>query len=504
MAILSRVSRVRVKVVKLSAALLYLLLVSIGAVVQADPKLETGKVSGLSSGSWVTVTLPQSYTDMIVVATPIYSPTGDKPAVTRIRNITSNSFEIKVQNPSDDALSGYEASYVVAEAGVYTEEEHGIKLEAVSYNSTTTYDAPSNWNGDLKSYQQSYLGPTVIGQVMSYNDEDWSTFFSRGAARTQPATSSALFLGKHVSEETNANLAREDETIGYIVFERTTGTYKGNKYEAGQGSRIGGVQNNRNGTIDYQNTLDNPDVVASHSGVNGTDGGWAHLNGSDPISDSDFDVAIDEDQIANAERSHTYEYINFFAMENSLTTQIILNKVVDNREVGTATVSDFPLAINGDTVVSGEVTLVMPNTTLVLSETNLVNYTAGDWSCEDLNDITTDFSSVATNAELSLEEGASVSCTITNVAKKIELSITKTVSHQTPAKGETITFAVTVGNSGPDIAEDVVVSDVVPSGFSVVDINDGGVESPSNTIQWTDLTIPVGEEVSVTFTVVVQ
>jgi len=61
------------------------------------PKLAMGTLSNVSD-AWQTVTLPESYDDMVVIATPEYSP-SDLPVVTRIRNAAGNQFEVRVQNP---------------------------------------------------------------------------------------------------------------------------------------------------------------------------------------------------------------------------------------------------------------------------------------------------------------------------------------------------------------------------------------------------------------------
>ena len=79
-------------------------------------RLATGIVSSVGS-DWQTVTLPDSYSDMVVVASVQYDGTVP-PAVVRIRNASGNAFDVRVQNPSDAALSNYAVQYVAVEAGV--------------------------------------------------------------------------------------------------------------------------------------------------------------------------------------------------------------------------------------------------------------------------------------------------------------------------------------------------------------------------------------------------
>ena len=68
----------------------------------------------------------------------------------------------------------------------------------------------------------SYTSPVVVGQVMTANDPAFSVFWARGADSTAAPSNSALFVGKHVGEDSNRE--RLAETIGYIVIEGGKGT----------------------------------------------------------------------------------------------------------------------------------------------------------------------------------------------------------------------------------------------------------------------------------------
>jgi uncharacterized repeat protein (TIGR01451 family) len=49
-----------------------------------------------------------------------------------------------------------------------------------------------------------------------------------------------------------------------------------------------------------------------------------------------------------------------------------------------------------------------------------------------------------------------------------DLGITKTVDDNTPYAGKTVTFTITASNSGPDTAKEVIVMDMLPSGYTYV------------------------------------
>ncbi|MFD2568565.1 T9SS type B sorting domain-containing protein, partial [Pseudotenacibaculum haliotis] len=83
-----------------------------------------------------------------------------------------------------------------------------------------------------------------------------------------------------------------------------------------------------------------------------------------------------------------------------------------------------------------------------------------------------------------------------------DLRITKTVNNTTPNVGDELTFTITIRNDGPDVATGVSIQDVLPVGYSnIANISNGGIEN-SNTIDWTNLTVPLnGLNLSYTATV---
>src|SRR5262249_44537645 len=56
----------------------------------------------------------------------------------------------------------------------------------------------------------------------------------------------------------------------------------------------------------------------------------------------------------------------------------------------------------------------------------------------------------------------------TETPQQADLQVNKMVSNPTPNVGDTITYTITVINSGPDPATDVTVQDVLPAGVSFV------------------------------------
>lgn len=238
--------------------------------------------------------------------------------MTRIRNVSGSSFKVKVDRADGltDAVN-VDVSIVAVEEGVYTQAIDGVTMEAVKYTSTVTAENNS-WVGEAQTYQNSYTNPVVVGQVMSANDANWSVFWSMGSSRTAPVNASNLNVGKHVGE--NPNATRANETIGYIVIESGSGTINGVAYEAALGSdTVRGFGNSTN-PYTYTYTLSGglntvSAAAASISGMDGGNGAWAVLSGAPALTTTSIGLHALEDQMNDAELSHTTTQVAYIIFE---------------------------------------------------------------------------------------------------------------------------------------------------------------------------------------------
>jgi|GEM_PF-684218 len=281
------------------------------------PELQKGVIQARTD-QWTTVTLDHSYNSMVVVLTPNYDKSS-VPLVTRVQNASGNSFDVKLDRAdgiSSDAVFA-NAHYMVVEEGLYTVAEHGVKMEAVKYYSTTTAEN-GNWEGDdyvdTRNYQQSYAQPVVVGQVMSYNDPDWSVFWACGSTRNLAPSATILKVGKHVGEDPDAT--RSGETIGYVVFEAGVGNIDGEGFVAAVSSdTIRGVDNSPGYTQTFAELPSISAAIASSAAMDGVNGGWAVLYGSNPVTTTSIELAIDEDRMGDSERRHTTEQVAYIVFD---------------------------------------------------------------------------------------------------------------------------------------------------------------------------------------------
>ena len=276
------------------------------ALIQPKPYME---VIASVTDQWQTVSLPESYISPVIVTTLVNS-NSSAPIVTRIDNVTSNSFDIKVQRADGvtSSLGSFDVTYMVVEEGVFNETDHGIQMEAFLHESTKT-NFKNSWIGDSVSMINSYTVPVVFGQVMSTNDDEWSTFWAYGSSRTNPVSNGNLNIGKHVAEDTLKT--RANETLGCVIVEQGQVELNANIFNFLLGAdTVNGVGN---GGVNYSG-LSGDVAVATLNGLDGGDGGWAVLYENIKPNNGDLRVAVDEDTISDTERSHTTEQLSIATM----------------------------------------------------------------------------------------------------------------------------------------------------------------------------------------------
>jgi hypothetical protein len=280
-----------------------------------SPKLVRTTVSNVGSTAWTSVDLGRTYVSPVVIATPIYPDGAMVPVVTRIRNASGSGFEVRIERTDGHAEAvSCDVSIVAVEAGVYTQADNGVTMEAVRFTSDVTAEN-NNWTGEVRSYQNTYANPVVLGQVMSANDPDWSVFWCQGANRTSPPNASNLVVGKTVCEDPDTT--RADEIIGYIVVESGTGTIDGVAYSTGLGAdTVLGYGDDNTGYSYSISGLSTASAAAlSQAGMDGGNGGWAVLVGSNAMTSTSLRLEIDEDQLHDSERNHTTEQVGYIVFE---------------------------------------------------------------------------------------------------------------------------------------------------------------------------------------------
>jgi hypothetical protein len=264
--------------------------------------------------SWTIVSLSDTYVSPIAVCTVVYAGADLIPAVVRMKDVGPQSFQIRLQNPKGDALQARDVHCVVVEQGSWKMPD-GRKIEANKYVSTITDRSPS-YIGEAQSCAYVCSTPfIVLGQVMSYNDPQWSVFWSRGQNQRTPPNGSNWFTGKHVGQDTSHS--RIDEVVGYIVIEEGHAVSEGIEIETARGLSIVGGYIQTTAVYNFQKAFSTTPAVAvlSQVAMNGPDGSWAVSATS--FSVDSMNVAVDEDRILDEERFHVRERVDYIVFSTA-------------------------------------------------------------------------------------------------------------------------------------------------------------------------------------------
>ncbi len=286
-----------------------------------DAYFESIVASGVNSQAWTNVSLMNSYTEMVATCSIVYA-NNSLPQVVRMRNAAGSSLDLMLQNPSGSSLTGEDVHCLVMEAGLWSLPD-GRMIEGQKYSSAVTASKGS-WVADTRSYLGTYIEPAVFGQVMTYNDSKWSTFWSRGETRSSAPTSSTLATGKHVAEDTDVNRAAEE--IGIIVIEGGMGTILGTTYETKRGASAmpGYGGGGATGTYTFDTVFGSAPLVGvvSQSGMAGANGSWAQLRDPGALTSTGLVGSVDEDQIGDSERSHVVESVVYFVSSDQFSVAL--------------------------------------------------------------------------------------------------------------------------------------------------------------------------------------
>lgn len=194
--------------------------------------------------NWSTVNLRNYYLDPVVVTTYNLDSSAEPPSVVRVRNADKYSFEVKLQNPGDLTTPTMDdVYYIVMEKGNYT-LPGSVNVEA-GVVSVPGVNQGSNWSSAQMiqiNPLNGYTNPVVLGQVVTENDVDWSSFWSSDGTQTGPPTAANIFVGKMVGAD--GDTTRNPEDVGYIIIEQSQGSTNGVEWDAQLGGdTILGVDN---------------------------------------------------------------------------------------------------------------------------------------------------------------------------------------------------------------------------------------------------------------------
>ncbi len=167
--------------------------------------LETGTVE--AGSDWTTVNLEKSFTNPVVIVSPVSERETD-PCTVRVANVTGSSFDLRVQEWDylDDVHGAEKVSYIVVEAGVYSMPD-GTTWQAGTYElSGIRTFSEVNFPAEFNSV------PVVFQTVQTENEAD--AIAVREQNITETGFSSAL------DEQEALRDGHTVETVGYLAVEK--------------------------------------------------------------------------------------------------------------------------------------------------------------------------------------------------------------------------------------------------------------------------------------------
>ena len=255
-----------------------------------------------------TITLDQTYNNPVIFA-PSVSFNGHQLATPRITNVTNNSFDIYLQEPSneDGSHTSETLSYLVFEAGTYQLSD-GTLVEV----GTLSTDATANLSDTTLTPWQTVEfdidfadTPVIFSQVQTDNERDLVR------TRQQNATAN----GFEVVMEEDEIKARNgeghlNETIGYLAIASGSGNSNGVTFQAGSTSDS---MTHALSSIDFGGEFSNiPHFFASIATYDGPDPSALRYQN---LTTNGVKVKVQEDTTFDNEINHTTEGVNYLAIE---------------------------------------------------------------------------------------------------------------------------------------------------------------------------------------------
>ena len=253
---------------------------------------ETGSIvlAQRSADQWHTIDLEGEYVNPVVIVGPA-SHNGGQPAVARVRNAGSDSFQVQIDewNYLDGRHIRERVGYLVVEAGTYT-LPGGAKLEAGVLSTDHTWHA-QQFEVEFDS------APILFSQAQTYNGSDAVVTRQRNisADRFEVRLQEEQALGEHTNE-----------SVGYVAIEAGTGTAAGGVFE------IGATRDNVNHRWRGQRFAERyhrtPVLLASMQTFDGSDPAAVRYRG---LGRRGVQFQIEEEQSQDHEIRHTTEVVGY-------------------------------------------------------------------------------------------------------------------------------------------------------------------------------------------------
>lgn len=276
----------------------------------------TDELDDLSQVSnWHTVEFENTYTNPVVVATGL-SYNGGDPTHARIRNVTTTSFEVRLEewDYRDIDHTTEQVTYVVAENTGGGGTPNRVSVDGISYEvragiNTTNTTLNGTPNSNFQALTVGGYTPVIFAGVSSQNND-------RPVIVRVGNVGSGGFDYALQNEESFSPNHPAAEDIHWIAFEPFSGSSDTAGITVEVGDSGGDNVDDSFDTISFSSTSfsDQPIMAVNAQTFNGTD--TAHPRYRN-VSTTNFQAMIEEEESADSETGHTTERIGYLAVDSS-------------------------------------------------------------------------------------------------------------------------------------------------------------------------------------------
>lgn len=257
---------------------------------------ESGRIDTLND-QWTRITLQETYTNPVVIAGPP-SFNGPDPSTVRVRNVTNNSFEVRIDEWEylDEQHITESLGYLVVEEGIHT-FTNGTVLQAGS--------SQSNNNWDSINFASAFNDtPLLFAQTTSENEA------AAVAERLRNVSTTGFDL--RLQEEEAGDQTHAEEAVDWIAIAPGSGAFGPVPFIADQIS-----SNHQDSTASFDNVFsgDTPVFLAQANTSNGGDPFAIRYRTLAPTGTTLF---LEEEQSRERETQHVFEDVAYFALGTGL------------------------------------------------------------------------------------------------------------------------------------------------------------------------------------------
>lgn len=266
-----------------------------------DLPFEFGQIS--LNHEWKTVNISKTFVNPVVILSdPTFN--GPDPISSRIRNITSNSFEVKLQEPNyRDEFHIFETiNYIVGENGYHSLNTSNGKLN-IQFGKLNTNKLSSNGFDNVNMYGFPDK-PLVMSQIQTFNGQDWVV------TRTKEITNNNFKICMQEEESLNNGFHLFEE-IGWMAVSKGSFNLDNMMIESKNISLV----NHNFKSVNYDSNFTTmPLLFTKLSSFNGPDTANTRIRN---VTNINFDVMIYEEQSGDKEIYHIYEDVSCFCILNN-------------------------------------------------------------------------------------------------------------------------------------------------------------------------------------------